>query len=216
MKVLLLDDVYKQGVAGEIVDVAPGFARNYLIPRGLAVKATPGALKQMEKLQKQVEVRRDQRSQRFEQIAEKLEGLTLYFGVKAGETGKLYGSVTSSEIAEELKDAIGLEIDRRRIGDRPLRELGESNVPVRLEAGLAPTVRVVIHREGEDPRDAEAALAAEAEAAEAAAEAEAEMLDEAEVETEAEMATEAELLDEAVEEVEAADEVADDEAESEE
>ena len=208
MKVLLLDDVYKQGVAGEIVDVAPGFARNYLIPRGMAVKATPGALKQMENLRQQVKVRRDQRSKRFQSVADKLEGLTLYFGVKAGETGKLYGSVTSTEIAEELKNAIGLEIDRRRIGDRPLRELGEVNVPVRLEAGLAPTVRVVVHREGEDPREAEAALAAAAEA-EAAAAAEAEMLDGVEVATEAEMAEEAP-------EVEAAEDVADDEAESEE
>lgn len=213
MKVLLLDDVYKQGVAGEIVDVAPGYARNYLIPHGLAVKATPGSLKQMDTLRKQVSVRRDQRSKRFQNIADKLEGLTLYFGVKAGETGKLYGSVTSSEIADELKETIGLEIDRRRIGDRPLRELGEFKLPVRLEAGLSPTVRVVVHREGEDPREAEAALAAEAEAeadaAAAEAEAEAEAAAAGAMEG-ADVATEAEMAQED------ADQPADDEVESEE
>ena len=175
MKVLLLEDVYKKGVAGEVVDVAPGYARNYLIPRGMAVKATPGALRQLENLRSRAEARREERSREFSDLAERIEKLTLYFGVKAGETGKLYGSVTSAEIAEQLHEQLGLEIDRRRVGDRPLRELGVFHVPVRLETGLVPNVKVVIHREGEDPRQTEAVLmeAVEGEADYAPSEAEA-------------------------------------------
>jgi large subunit ribosomal protein L9 len=165
MKVILLEDVYKQGVAGEVVNVAPGYARNFLIPKRLAVKVTPGALKQSETLRQHVEVRRAEKEEKFSKIGEQVEGLTLYFGVKASETGKLYGSVTPVEIADLLKDEIGLEIDRRRVGDRPLRELGEHMVPVRLDAGLAPAVRVIVFREGEDPRlmEAEAEEAVEEE-----------------------------------------------------
>jgi large subunit ribosomal protein L9 len=163
MKIILLQDVYKQGVAGEVVNVAPGFARNYLIPRGMAAKATPGALRKAENLRKQADVRRAERQKEYGVIAGKIEGLKLFFSVRAGETGKLYGSVTPGDIAEQLKNEIGLEIDRRRIGDQALRELGEFAVPVRLEAGLIPRVQVVIFREGDDPReaDAEAAVMAE-------------------------------------------------------
>lgn len=165
MKIILLQDVYKKGVAGEVVNVAPGFARNYLIPRGMADKATPGALRKSENLRKLADIRRAERDQEYGAIAEKIQGLRLYFGVKAGESGKLYGSVTSGEIAEQLKGEIGLDIDRRRIGDQPLRELGEVSVPVRLDAGLVPYVQVVVYREGHDPRQeavAEADFEAEA------------------------------------------------------
>ncbi len=166
MKVILLTDIYKKGVAGDVVDVAPGFARNYLIPRGMAVKATPGAMRRLENLRKHSEVRRAERGQEFGKIAEQIEGLTLYFGVRAGETGKLYGSVTPAEIAEQLHELVGLEIDRRRIGDRPLRELGTFEVPVRLDANLTPHVKVIIFREGEDPRLAGAAAETAAETVE--------------------------------------------------
>lgn len=201
MKVVLLEDVYNQGVAGEIVEVAPGFGRNYLIPRGMAVKATPGALRQFENLSKQAEVRRAEREKQSAVLAEKIEGTTLYFGVKAGENEKLYGSVTSGDVADALKDEIGLEIDRRRVGDQPLRELGLFEVPVRLDGGLAPTVKVVIHREGEDPRAAEAEMEAEAEAAAEAAEAEAAEMEAAEMEADDELSGEEELAEEATEAV---------------
>jgi large subunit ribosomal protein L9 len=151
MKVVLLQDVYKQGVAGEVVDVADGFARNYLIPQGLALKATPRALKRSEELRAQVALRRAKRDEELNQIAERLQDVTLLFGVKAGETGKLYGSVTSTDIADALLEEVGIEFDRRRVGDRPLRELGEHMVPIRLSATLTPSIRVVLHREGEEP-----------------------------------------------------------------
>jgi large subunit ribosomal protein L9 len=153
MKVILLQDVYKKGVAGEVVDVAPGYARNYLIPRSMAMKATPGAMRQYENLLKNANNRRVERDQEFTQIAQQLQDVTLYFSVRAGESGKLYGSVTPGDIAEQLKAERGVEVDRRRVGDRPLRELGEFNVPVRLDASLAPQIKVVVFREGQDPRE---------------------------------------------------------------
>lgn len=163
MKLILLEDVYNQGVAGDVVDVAPGYARNYLIPRGLAVKATPGAMKQLENLRKQADVRRAELEKQVEKIAEQVEELTLYFPVKAGERGKLYGSVTNAEIAEQLNEELGIEFDPRRVGDRPLRELGTFQVPVRLETGVTANVKVVVHRDDVDPRVAEQ-VHAEAEA----------------------------------------------------
>jgi large subunit ribosomal protein L9 len=168
MKVILLQDVYKKGVAGEVVKVAPGYARNYLIPRGMAAQATAGVLRQLQNLRKSADERRVQYNKESEIVADKVQALTLYFPVKASETGKLYGSVTSAEIAEQLKEKIGLDIDRRRIGDRPLRELGTFPVVVRLDAGLTPTVTVVVHREGESPVQAAAEEAAEEAVEEAA------------------------------------------------
>lgn len=156
MKVILLQDVYKKGVAGEVVEVAPGYARNFLIPRGMAVKATPGAMRAAEGLRKQSVVRRAERDQEFAKLAEQIRQITVYFGVRAGETGKLYGSITPGDIADQVKAEHGIELDRRRIGDNPLRELGEFMVPVRLEASIAPQIKVIIFREGQDPRQAEA------------------------------------------------------------
>jgi large subunit ribosomal protein L9 len=153
MKVILMQDVYKKGVAGEVVEVAPGYARNFLIPRGMAVKATPGAMRAAENLRKQAVVRRAERDQEYSKLAEQIRQIELYFPVRAGETGKLYGSVTPGDIAEQVKAGYGIELDRRRVGDHPLRELGDFMVPVRLEAGLAPQLRVVIFREGHDPRE---------------------------------------------------------------
>jgi large subunit ribosomal protein L9 len=157
MKIVLLQDVYKRGVAGEVVDVADGFARNYLIPQGMAVKATPLALRRSEELRAQASVRKAQRNEELGRIAEKLQDVTLLFAMRAGETGKLYGSVTQVDIADALLEKLGIEFDRRRVGDRPLRELGEHMVTVRLSASLTPAIRVVIYREGEEPPALQAA-----------------------------------------------------------
>jgi large subunit ribosomal protein L9 len=119
----------------------------------MAVKATPGAMRAAENLRKQAVVRRAERDQEFTKLAEQIRQIELYFAVRAGETGKLYGSVTPGDIAEQVKASYGIELDRRRIGDHPLRELGDFMVPVRLDAGLAPQMRVVIFREGHDPRE---------------------------------------------------------------
>ena len=200
MKIILLEDVYKQGVAGDMVEVKPGFARNYLIPQGLAVKATAGALRELAHLSAQADVRRAEREKRYGAIAEKLQELTLYFGVKASDRGQLYGSVTMQHVSEALNEEMGIEIDRRRIGDKPLRELGEHAVAVRLEADLSPSIRVVVHREGEDPQVTLAEMEVlEEEMAEAEATADAEALAEEGEVAEGEAAAEVEFDDDALE-----------------
>lgn len=173
MRVLLLKDVYKLGHAGEVKKVADGYGRNYLLPHGLAVLATPEALKRAETLRQNAAIARAKLNAELSGVADKLVGLVLFFPSKAGETGKLYGSVTNAQIAAKIKDASGLDIDRRNVGGQPLRELGEFKIPVRLTADLVPTVTVVVHREGEAAKLASTEAEAPVEAApEAAAPAE--------------------------------------------
>jgi large subunit ribosomal protein L9 len=149
MRVLLLKDVYKLGHAGDVKKVADGYARNYLIPARMATLATAGAIKQAETLRQNAAIARAKLNAELSGVAEKLNGLTITFAVKAGETGKLYGSVTPAQIADEIKKASGLDVDRRNVGHQPLRELGEFKVPVRLTTDLIPSIKVIIHREGE-------------------------------------------------------------------
>jgi large subunit ribosomal protein L9 len=149
MKVLLLKDVYKLGRAGDIKKVADGYGRNYLIPQGLAILATPGAVKQAETIRQKAALARQALNQELSGVAQKIEGLRLTFAAKAGETGKLYGSITTAMIAEAIKQKIGYEVDRRAIDSQPLRHLGKYDVPIRLTVDLAPMVRVIVHREGE-------------------------------------------------------------------
>jgi large subunit ribosomal protein L9 len=170
MKVLLLKDVYKLGHAGEVKKVADGYGRNYLIPHGLATLATPSALKQAETLRQNAAIARAKLNAELGGVAEKIAALALTFPMKAGETGKLYGSITAAQIVAKIKEVSGLEIDRRSLVHQPIRELGEHKVPVRLTADLVPMVRVIVHREGETPK---IGGAAEAEAAPAETDAEA-------------------------------------------
>ena len=149
MRVLLLKDVYKLGHAGDVKKVADGYARNFLIPQRLATLATANAIKQAESLRQNAAIARAKLNAELSGVADKLNALVITFSVKAGETGKLYGSVTSAQIADEIKKSSGLEVDRRNVGHQPLRELGEYKVPVRLTTDLIPQVKVVIHREGE-------------------------------------------------------------------
>lgn len=149
MKVILTADVYKHGVAGEVVNVADGFARNYLIPRGLAVKATSGALKQKAHLRETVGTRKAALENKLNELARQIDGVELIFGRRAGANGKLYGSVTTRDIAEALNEATGVDINRRRISQQALRELGEHEVLVRLGSEFSPMLRVVIVREEE-------------------------------------------------------------------
>lgn len=151
MKILLLKDVYKLGRAGDVKKVADGYGRNYLIPQGLAVLATAGAVKQAERIRTEASARRLELNQEMSGVAEKLEGVLLTFPARASETGKLYGSVTTQMIAEALSDKAGVEISRRQIDSQPLRNLGEHTVQVRLTVDLIPEVKVIVHREGESP-----------------------------------------------------------------
>jgi large subunit ribosomal protein L9 len=149
MKVILLSDVYKHGVAGEVISVSDGFARNWLLPKNLAKKATPGALRQAEVLRAQAATRRAALDQRLNELARQIDGVELFFGRRASPTGKLFGSVTTSEIAEALNAKTGIDINRRRISQTALREIGTHEVPVRLGSESSPTLRVTIVREEE-------------------------------------------------------------------
>jgi large subunit ribosomal protein L9 len=151
MKVLLIKDVYKLGRAGEVRRVADGYGRNYLLPQGLAVLATPGALKQAEFIKNQAETQRQALNQELGSVAERIQGLVLTFPARASETGKLYGSISSQMIAEALSQRTGVEISRRQMEIEPLRSLGEYQIPIRLTVDLIPEVTVIVHREGESP-----------------------------------------------------------------
>jgi large subunit ribosomal protein L9 len=149
MKVILKDYVYKHGVAGDVVNVTDGFARNFLIPRALAIKATPGALRENQQLIEQAKKNRARLRQMESEAAIKIDGVELVFGVKAGKNNKLYGSITTRDIAQVLLEKTGVDIDRRRISERPLRELGMHEVPVRLGHEVSPVLKVVVLRDEE-------------------------------------------------------------------
>jgi large subunit ribosomal protein L9 len=166
MKVLLLKDVYKLGRAGDVKKVADGYGRNYLIPKSLAVLATPGAMKQSEHIRAQATVRRAQLNQEMGSVAEVLAKVVLTFASKAGETGKLYGSITAQMIADAIKAKTGVTVERHQVDIEPIRTLGEKKAHIRLTVDLMPEIKIIVHREGEAV--AEAALPVPAPAAPAA------------------------------------------------
>ncbi|MFN8527779.1 MAG: 50S ribosomal protein L9 [Anaerolineae bacterium] len=170
MKVVLIADVYKHGVAGEIVNVADGFARNWLIPKKLAVKATAEELEKLAELRSQSDARKAALEGRLNELARQIDGVELFFGRRASPTGKLFGSVTTTEIADALNKTTGIDINRRRISQIQLREVGTHSVPVRLGSETVPHLKVTIVREDEFERFMAARAAAKAQA-EAAAEA---------------------------------------------
>jgi large subunit ribosomal protein L9 len=198
MKVLLTEDIPTLGLAGEIHTVARGYARNYLLPRREAILATKGALKQAEEIRQTAIRRRAQERSNSDAQAAVLGGQQLLFAVRAGDNNRLYGSITSSDIADQLAKAVNFEVDRRRILlNAPIRELGLFDVTIRLMTEVEATFAVAVVREGEKWADAEerkrareAAAQAEAEA-EAAAEAEAEAFAEAAAEAVAELVDDA-------------------------
>ena len=149
MQVILLQDLYKHGVAGEVVRVADGFARNYLIPRKMAIQATPSAMRQTEAVRQNVEARRAQYNDMLNDLARQIDGVELIFGRRAASTGKLFGSVTTQEVADELDRATGVDINRRRISQQALREVGTHEVAVRLGNELSPMLVVTIVPEDE-------------------------------------------------------------------
>ncbi len=159
MKVLLLKDVYKLGRAGDIKKVADGYGRNFLLPQKLAVLATPGALKQVEKIKSQAEVRRTELNSELKDLASQINGVILVFAAKAGETGKLYGSITTQDVATGIQEKVRYEVKKQQIDMQPIRNLGEFTAHVRLTMDLVPEVKIVVHREGEAVEEAEGASA---------------------------------------------------------
>ncbi len=159
MKVLLLKDVYKLGRAGDIKKVADGYGRNFLLPQKLAVLASPGALKQVEKIRSQAEVRRTELNSELKDLAGQINGVTLVFAAKAGETGKLYGSITTQDVATGIQEKVRYEVKKQQIDMQPIRNLGEFIAHVRLTMDLVPEVKIIVHREGEAAEEAAGASA---------------------------------------------------------
>ncbi len=149
MKVVLLEEVQGIGGPGTVKDVADGYARNYLLPKKLATPATAGALKQVERV-RAVEDRRQARlDEQAAAMAARIDGQEVTFRVRAGEEGRLYGSVTNGDVAEVLSRQIGEDVDKRRvILEEPIHVLGTYEVPVRLSASHSPVVKVVVEAEG--------------------------------------------------------------------
>lgn len=149
MKVLLIKDIYKLGRAGDIKKVADGYGRNYLIPQGLALPATENSVKLAESIGKKAGEKRAILNNELKGVADILSTTQLDFAVKAGETGKLYGSVTSQMIVDKIKELKDIEVDRHQIAMEPIRVLGEYDLPVHLTIDLVPEVKVIVRREGE-------------------------------------------------------------------
>lgn len=145
---ILLEDVEQLGQRGEPVDVSPGYLRNYLIPRKLATAATAGALEQAQRRQAAAEKAEKARAEREEQAASLLSKTVLTIYQRAGEDGKLFGSVGVKEIAEAIQDARDLRIDRRKIRlEQPIREIGTHMVEIELADGAVATVKTIVTEE---------------------------------------------------------------------
>ena len=142
MDVILRQSIENLGQPGDLVKVSSGYARNYLLPRGYAYEATPGNLKRIEKERQRLEAAESNRRRGAQDIAVRLEQVSLTFSARVGEEGKLFGSVTASDIAQQL-EAQGFEIEKRQIDlHDPIKALGVYRVPIRLHADVKPEIKV--------------------------------------------------------------------------
>jgi large subunit ribosomal protein L9 len=179
MKVVLREDVEKLGLRGEVVDVARGYARNFLLPRKLAEPATPSRVAELEKVNARRALHEAQSFEQAQEIAQRLGQAEIRFDVKAGETGVLFGSVTQTQLADAIWERLKVRVDRRKIDlAEPLKRIGRYQVPIELFPEVTVDTRVLVVPEGgelppeEELQAIEEAEAAEAAAVEAAAEAE--------------------------------------------
>ena len=142
MDVILRQAIEKLGNPGDVVTVTPGYARNYLLPRGLAYEATPGNLKRIANERQRLEAAENTRRDAAREQAKRIEEVSLTFSARVGEEGKLFGSITASDIAHQL-EAQGVQVEKRQIDlHEPIKTLGVFRVPVRLHADVHPEVRV--------------------------------------------------------------------------
>jgi len=150
MQVLLLKDVVGIGHAGDIKEVSGGHAKNYLLPKKLAVPVSEGAQKQAQSLREAAERRRDRKLTEARTLATRIDGQTLTFKMRSGEGDRLYGSVTNGEIAEALSKVAGIEIERRQIEmEHPIKSLGSHSVSVKVASGVTATIVVTVERAAE-------------------------------------------------------------------
>lgn len=142
MEVILRQAVDSLGHPGDIVKVSPGYARNFLLPRGLAYEATAGNRKRIEQERARLEAAENERRGKAQELAQKLEQVSLTFSARVGEEGKLFGSVTAADITAELEKQ-GIHVERRQIDlHEPIKALGVYKVPVKLHADVKPEIRV--------------------------------------------------------------------------
>jgi large subunit ribosomal protein L9 len=145
MRIVLREDVETLGRKGDLVEVADGYARNYLVPRGLAIKATRGVVTQAESMRRAREVKETRDRDAAQAVAVQIASRALEIKVRAGEGGKLFGSVTATDVAEALEAQTGIEIDRRKVVlAEPIREVGDSEVTVKLHPDVVVAVAVQI------------------------------------------------------------------------
>jgi len=147
MKVILQKDIPSLGDAGDIKEVAEGFARNYLLPKKLVIVANESSKKAIDHQMKLIKIKKDKRKKTSEQLAASMSNIEITIPAQVGEEGKLFGSITSMDIAKELK-AKGFDIDKRKILlDSPIKSEGEFKVAIKLEEGLTATVKVIVVKE---------------------------------------------------------------------
>lgn len=147
MKIILKEDVENLGKRGAVVTVKDGYARNYLLPKGMAMRFTPGAVKVLEQERRMYEARQLKAKEDAQALAEKLEALELSVLKRAGDQDVLYGSVTPTDVADLLKDK-GFAVDKRKIVlHEPIKKLGEYEIPIRLHPEVAPKVKLVVRKE---------------------------------------------------------------------
>lgn len=150
MKVIFLKDVKGQGKKGELKEVSIGYATNFLIPKGLAVAATDSNMKQMENQQKVEQKKRDKEEENAMLTAKQIESITLVMKAKAGEGGRMFGSITTKQISEELEKSKKIKVDRRKmVLPDPIRTLGVTQVPIRLHPQVGTTLKVSVVEENE-------------------------------------------------------------------
>ena len=161
MDVVLKEDIENLGHMGEVVKVKDGYARNYLLPRGLVVLANKKNLKGLEHEQRMIAQRREHLTKEAQGISERLSQVSLEFAVKVGEEGRLFGSVTNMDIEKALKEQ-GVEVERRRIVlEDPIKQVGDYEVPIRLRPEVMPTIKVrVVSEDGPETGEGEAEGAA--------------------------------------------------------
>jgi large subunit ribosomal protein L9 len=174
MDVVLREDVDKLGLRGDVVNVARGYARNYLLPRGLAELATPGLRRELERRESLRARQEAKTADEARAIATRLEAAELRFDANAGPTGSLFGSVTATNVADRLWEDMKIRVDRRRLHFETIKRVGRYTVPVEVFADVTAELRLVVAPEGVEPPTEEELAAAEAEAEAAAAEAESE------------------------------------------
>ena len=147
MKVILQKDIPNLGEAGDIKEVANGYARNFLLPKNLVVMANDSSKKAIEHQNKMILIKKEKRKKQSEKLLEAIFGIELSFAVQVGEEDKLFGSVTTIDIAKQLKEK-GFEIDKKKIHlASPIKELGAFDVPIKLDEGITATVKVTVNKE---------------------------------------------------------------------